>query len=313
MNLQQHFLKVLAVAALLVGCSANKSGNTIESDKANSIIGGTEVAEGAPLQKSIVAIYDIKRGSLCTGSLLENNIVLTAAHCVGEAPQDHVVIFTNNLENLRDKNLRQAKLRVVTKTSVHPDWGNGPGSMFNPMSDTAVIKFQGDIPEGFAPAKLLAPDVLKEGDKVVVAGYGVSENVVSEVNPTEHADFEEKVKSGEFACMTAEDGTKSKCFTQKSSGSGLLRTTELTIVGAPNETEVVMEQSNGQAVCMGDSGGPAYLQVNGELYLFGVASRVSYGCNYLAVHSDITTPKLAAWLATAIAEVSQTTIAEVSQ
>ena len=87
------------------------------------------------------------------------------------------------------------------------------------------------------------------------------------------------------------------------SGEGLLRTTELTNLGYYNETEVVFDQQHGKASCEGDSGGPAYIQVEGQYRLFGVTSRGTRGCNGYVVYSDVTTPKLHAWLADAKAEL----------
>lgn len=299
------------MATLMVGCTANKSGNTLNTTNTASIIGGTEVAEGSALHKSIVGIYDQERGALCTGSLLDNNTVLTAAHCIGAKANDHLIIFAADIHAVfktNDRNFILSKVRLATKTVVNPNWGKKHANGES-WGDTAVIKFQGEVPAGFEPAKMLAPDVLAAGTKVVVAGYGVSSDVLTEINPADHPDFAEKLKTGQFFCEQSQDGKQDakteKCYKEEMSGEGILRTTELTAVGAYNDTEVVFDQQHGQASCEGDSGGPAYVNVNGEYHLFGVTSRGTRGCNGYVVYSDVTTVKLAEWLADAKAQASK--------
>lgn len=307
MNLLAHSLVAAVFATLVVGCSANKSNNTVNTTKAASIIGGTDVAEGSTLHKSIVGIYDMERGALCTGSLLENNMVLTAAHCIGGKAEDHLIVFAADMLAIfksQDRDFVLSKVRRASKVTVHSDWGKQHGNG-EAWGDTALLKFQGTIPTGFEPAKMLAPGALIEGAIVTVAGYGVNSDILTEVNPADYPDFEEKVNKGEFFCEQPEDGKTEKCYKEELSGEGLLRTTELTNLGAYNDTEVVFDQQHGKASCEGDSGGPAYVNVNGEFRLFGVTSRGTRGCNGYVVYSDVSTPKLAAWLVDAKAQLAK--------
>lgn len=301
-------LVTAALATLALGCSKKDSNNSIELTNTKPIIGGTDVAEGSALQRSIVGIFDVERNALCTGSLLENNVVLTAAHCIGRVPRNHVIIFASDMISILTNNdikFALAHLRPAVKTIVNPEWNDGQQGD-KAWGDTALIKFEGPLPEGYAPAKLLAPNSLTEGATVVVAGYGVNSDIVEAVDPKDHADFNDKVKSGEFFCELSEDGKSTgKCFQETLSGEGHLRTTELALVGAYNDTEVVFDQQHGKASCEGDSGGPAYLMVNGEYHLFGVTSRGGRGCNTFVVYSDVSSPKLSAWLATAKAQLEK--------
>jgi trypsin len=302
-------LVVSAFAALAVGCSNNTSSKSINAAAAPSIIGGTEVAEGSTLHKSIVGLYNTKEHALCTGSLLENNIVLTAAHCIGANAQDHIVIFAADLESVfksQDRNFLLSKVRRGVKTVVNPNWGKTHPGGGQAWGDTALIKFQGDVPAGFEPATLLADNsLLAKGSTITVAGYGVNSDILTEVNKADYPDFKDREARGEFLCEQSQDGKTEKCYKEDVSGSGVLRTTELKVMGNYNDTEILFDQRNGQASCEGDSGGPAYVKTNQGYQLFGVTSRGTRGCNGYVLYSEITSPTLMDWLQKAKVEVSQ--------
>lgn len=303
----RSLLVVSAFAALAVGCTNNTSSNAINGS-APAIIGGSDVAEGTTLQKSIVGLYNVKEGALCTGSLLENNIVLTAAHCIGKNAQDHIVIFAADLDLVfksKDREFVLSKVRRAVKTVVNPVWGK-KHTGGQAWGDTALIKFQGDVPAGFEPATMLADNsVLTEGSLVTVAGYGVNSDVLTEINKGDFPDFAEREAKGEFFCEESEDGKTETCYKEELSGEGRLRTTELKVAGMYNETEIAFDQRYGQASCEGDSGGPAYVKTATGYQLFGVTSRGTRGCAGYVLYSDVTTKKLADWLQKAKVEVSQ--------
>lgn len=83
-----------------------------------------------------------------------------------------------------------------------------------------------------------------------------------------------------------------------------MRFTELTNYGRNNESELLFDQRHGQAACHGDSGGPAYLKVGEDYYLFEVLSRATQGCNSYVVVSEMPALKLTDWLVEAKLEVS---------
>lgn len=306
----RSLLVVSAFAALVVGCTNNTSSNSINAVSGSAIIGGTDVAEGSTLHKSIVGIYNVKEGALCTGSLLENNIVLTAAHCIGSNDQDHVIIFAADLAEVfksQDRDAVLKKVRRAVKTSVNPLWGKKRNTEDSAWGDTALIRFQGDIPAGFAPATMLTDkSALAEGATITVAGYGVNSAILTEVNKGDYPDFAARENKGEFFCETSDDGKTKVCYKEELSGEGLLRTTELKVAGAYNDTEIVFDQRYGHASCEGDSGGPAYVKTaNGQYQLFGVTSRGTRGCNGFVLYSDMTTSGMQEWLKNALVDVSK--------
>ena len=75
MKISFPVLFVAALATLTVAC-APVAQQSIQGSDQSGIIGGEKVAEGSALQKSIVAIYDVKRNALCTGSLIRDNVIM---------------------------------------------------------------------------------------------------------------------------------------------------------------------------------------------------------------------------------------------
>lgn len=278
------------LATLAVGCSPDVKKATNDLTAKPAIIGGTLVAEGSPLQQSIVGIYDIEKGALCTGSIIKEDVIMTAAHCIGDKASDHLIVFATDLiETFKrgetDKNYFLQKVRRGVKVAVHENWGKEHKDN-EAWGDIALIKFSGSLPTGFKPATFIASsDLLTKGKVVTVAGYGVDSDVLTPVNPSNSADFKKKLESGEIFCDN-DDLSKATCYTEEVGGEGLLRTTEIEVEGNYNETEVVLSQSKGKAACEGDSGGPAYLKINGQYQLWGVTSRGTRGCNGYVLYTD---------------------------
>ncbi|MEN0059113.1 MAG: trypsin-like serine protease, partial [Bdellovibrio sp.] len=78
--------------------------------------------------------------------------------------------------------------------------------------------------------------------------------------------------------------------------STVLQKTQLKIIDSVG-SEVAVDQSQGSGICSGDSGGPAFIEVNGKQYVWGVASRVgNYQepdkyCSGVGVHGNVTAVK----------------------
>lgn len=159
----------LSSAVALSACAPGASNTQADEAATQSgIIGGSEVKAGSALTKSIVALYDTVQGQLCTGTLLPNNIVVTAAHCMALKPQDLLVIFGTKVD-------KSAQARKVTGAEANPNYAiHGDEEKDN--GDIAVVHFEGTVPAGYQPAQVLT-DVskLKNGASVTLAGYGISD------------------------------------------------------------------------------------------------------------------------------------------
>lgn len=228
-----------------------------------AIIGGKKIQEDDVIGKSTVALVadiimtDGQRGQgICTGSLLRSNVVLTAAHCIPQGPDvKEASIYVVFGKDLRKQN--EVKVRLVTDYVIHEKYGraNLGGEDEN---DIALLKFSGDLPEGFQLAELLQDDSLvKPSSKVTLAGYG----------------------------FVWTDG-------EESYSDNTLRKVDVNVIEHFGNTEVVLDQSKGRGACHGDSGGPAFLEVEGKQLIWGITSRGGGldgidDCSYFSIYTKV--------------------------
>lgn len=283
----------------VTACTPGKK-TTIENPRLSpGIVGGDFVSEKSDLNKSIVGVYDGMTGFLCSGSLLERNVVLTAAHCIkSDTSNLHVVFAADILAILKNPTpvIIAEKFHKVSSSSIHPDWNaNVPDTQEFGWSDIALVKFAGEIPEGYVPATLLNDArELKLGAKVVIAGYGVDKVEKTEVDPSTIPDLEDAIAREEVGCTP----DRKRCFKVEMSGSGILRSGEVTITKIES-IELALDQRKSQGACAGDSGGPAYIFKNNRYLLFGLSSHGnSIGCDQDAIYTNLL--KFSDWISRTI-------------
>ncbi len=135
-----------------------------------SIVNGKNVTIKNENAQSIVGLVMEQNGSkiLCTGSIIESGIILTAAHCIEGNPQSLQIVFGVKLLKTKSANTRQAD-----KMIQHPNWGQ---HLPTGEGDLALIHFKGNLPIGYHPANLATPGLkLKLGQKTLMMGYGVTD------------------------------------------------------------------------------------------------------------------------------------------
>lgn len=264
MKAPKLFLSLIAAAAL-VGCGQQR-GALDAGHNDSSIIGGKAVVAGSAFANTTVGLFDVKLGSSCTASILSNQFLVTAAHCVDTSKaSDLRVIFGLKIS---------AKGTIVRKVSgleFHKRFLNAR-SLEKDFADIAIVKFEGGLPAGYRPARLLS-DVsrIKDGATVGLVGYGHNNGVAK-------------------------------------SGSGILRYVTVKIDNAAfAQTEVSVDQTQGKGACQGDSGGPAYIiDKDGKLSLFGVTSRGEDDplntCGVKAIYTNILAFK--GWIKSAVATIN---------
>lgn len=281
-----RFLLAALAALVLVACERSAN-NQIDSSPVAGIVGGTLVAEGATIAQSIVGIYDSKNQAICTGALIADGIVLTAAHCVFDSePQKLQIIFATDIMAVMgtsESDIKAELMRDVITFKYHEKYDpeDQEENEFD-WSDIAIIKFRGSAPNGYVPAAILQDaKAIRPGMKAIMAGYGVTSVTTYPIESRKVKNLKEAIANGEVIC---DDGYQD-CEEVSMSGDGELRETYATIAHVVR-TEIRLDESEGRATCSGDSGGPIFLEQNGQYFVIGVTSRGSMLCNKVGVYTN---------------------------
>lgn len=167
----------------------------------------------------------------CSGVLIAENVVLTAAHCV-RAPSGR----QRRVRSVRVGNPRGRTVRArVAGAHVHPRYDPRKPEA---GADVAILVLK-DAIKGRAPIRVARPDEdPKQGEKVTIAGFGVTRDGRGRI-----------VRSRVLREIEQESLSPFHCF------SGPVREMARTRMCAAHP---------GRAVCPGDSGSPATLRRPGQ-------------------------------------------------
>ncbi|MBO9666077.1 MAG: trypsin-like serine protease [Bdellovibrio sp.] len=172
MNWMLKTAVMVMTASVLAACQGQDISN-LNLD-GEGIYGGQEVAANDPDLQSVVSVRaHIPEGQVnCTGVLIGNNTVLTAAHCLEPYPQG-----TFDIAFGRDAFKPNVYFPVKSKV-IHDDYKRKDNI------DLAVLRFTGKLPAGYKPA-LLPTDKIHATKfmTVIAAGYGQSRTVGSWSEP----------------------------------------------------------------------------------------------------------------------------------
>lgn len=128
---------------------------------AHAIVGGAE--DTGTLARSSVMVLSSK-GGVCSAVVVDADVVLTAAHCVADAPR-HLVHW------------REAEgppaLVEPTAVAVHPGYDAKAIEARRPSIDLALMRLASKLPERFAPATL-SPASPERGVGIRFGGYGLA-------------------------------------------------------------------------------------------------------------------------------------------
>lgn len=323
---------LLAFSFLLSSCGSEDSSKTkpfdyVRADECAAaaptdvpgIVGGKLVREKSLLGRSSVLVMQaawdrdgiVQAQSMCTGVLIDSNIVLTAAHCADLAYSTTdletkvEVAFRARPECDREgSSLEQIK---VEKVLLHSNWirstlqrragQSGFAGTYFPEAanstfwhgDIALLKLQKSAPDYKVPALLPGEFMSLDGKSIFAAGFGTTTKY-QEADQSEralrYAPLLPLKKTGlAVNLLQVEDGKVPALEDQILS---LLRRGGL---NTATQELLIFDQTKGSGVCSGDSGGPAAIVKDRELVILGIASAV-YGvgsrdnCQHLAMHSN---------------------------
>lgn len=255
-----HLVIGLFLSSLLLACTSADSNTSTEvvcqdgELRTVGIFGGKTVASDSVVGKGTVFIlrkayvYGEEKMTMCTGSLIDKNIVLTAGHCVPEnenASELRVAFSVDPICQLQ-KSADANSLRRVERVRQHSDYSSKEGQSY---ADLAMLRFSGVAPENREPFRLIKEPVgLNANSYIYVAGYGntIDAYVDDPSRPTLKLAQVKVIPSS----LTSERHTSST-----------------------DEPILYFDQSQGQGACKGDSGGPTLLKTGSGAYIIGVNSQ----------------------------------------
>lgn len=267
MRLHRIFHLGFAISLLsLAACTKKEdSGQTIQQKvacengqlKEVRIFGGEVLSSESILAKGMVLIYSASKegGSFCTGSLIDSNIILTAAHCVpskGEHPENVSIYWSVDPLCSVIQNGDQSLMRTAEEIIVHSSYGD---SKTKEHGDVAMIRLNDSAPADAAPAHLVGKsEKLDAASTILVAGFGKT------------TDYTKGDISRQLMRVA-----KVKPFQAKADASkeNLAKDTK-----DLSKEVLFLDQTAGQGACAGDSGGPSLMKLDGIWAVIGVASFV---------------------------------------
>lgn len=250
-----------AVVLLAPGCSSDSDSKTgsavpascpVNGDQNPGIFGGTKVHPQSWVGRRVVAVLrkvSEDETDICTGALIDRNIVLTAGHCVDyfENAEKSKVIFTSDpVCEIKDRQ-NASVVRKVTAVKLHSKYNSRRNN-----DDLAMIRFEGVAPDGYQTVQLADHDLdLKPETEILLAGYGVSQDYNTQDNSDRH--------DLKFTKVTPFSGASERKQLKRMSVAPVM----------------YFDQRQGHGACAGDSGGPAFTRdESGQFRVIGVASMV---------------------------------------
>src|ERR1700675_3312333 len=103
------------------------------------------------------------RGTLCTGTALARDLVLTAAHCVTPGGRYQIIPSIG------------AAATTMAAIALHPRYDAQSYARGRVTADVALIKLAQSLPEHIAPAGISNEnETVAAGDRLSIAGFGVT-------------------------------------------------------------------------------------------------------------------------------------------
>jgi secreted trypsin-like serine protease len=264
-------VSVLASLLTITGAALALQVPALAGDDTEMIVGGTPAPEGKyPWQ---VRIYGSMNDTIgfCGGSIIGEQWVLTAAHCLMDT--DAVVVGFGSTDRTKTTKIESEKI------IVHPAYLTGE------KADIALIKLKSPIPDapsiGFTdPAKEQA--LLTAGTKATVTGWGAiwdmqafnnaldvmaGRRTVSERRLLDRMELEAPVKLHEVDIEVIEPNTCKAVYQSLQVPAFSIGDTEICATGP----------QGGKDSCFGDSGGPLVVAASDAARGYVQVGVVSWG------------------------------------
>lgn len=236
-------MKYLFLLTLCLGVCFINHAMATPSLQFDAIIGGSEVKDADPISNTTILLAGKEHDGtifLCTGSIIDTDLILTAAHCTGsDGKAAMAAVFRLNINE-------EGPMITIADREISNEYWSRAGVQDKDWNDLAVLRLSKAIPAGYEIAKLQTnKSAIDVGSEVILAGYGMN----IPVQPEKPSD---------------------------PTGSGTLRKVSQTVIDPEySQTEFLISLENNRGSCHGDSGGPALLKKGKEYIVTGVASRMT--------------------------------------
>ena len=172
-------LSILLAAMVLSGCDSTQEARTGVCG-GNGIVGCQSVETHDSLAPKVVMVkarLNDHEASLCTGTLIARNVVITAAHCLNGAQSARVVF---DVDPGCNPNFNPNSQSVeVKKAAIHPKYSKDVKGKY----DLALLKLESSAPSQYDVIRLYDGTSQLSSAGVTYAGYGRT----SERNQTDQA------------------------------------------------------------------------------------------------------------------------------
>jgi cyclophilin family peptidyl-prolyl cis-trans isomerase/outer membrane protein assembly factor BamB len=266
---------------------------------------------------SPVGLVQSSKGFVGTGTLISPTIVVTAGHILRGSYKAKAPVASEWTFSLGSDSLKPTETYSVSEVILHPGWtarlsyegGIGDGDLLG--LDLALLRLDSPV-VGVTPARLNAEDSEPIGSRVILAGYGsiadgkggvtsvdnfdrlAGENTLDRVVETVNASNVPQAYRG--GLLGVDFDSPDEIFNALGSQASLI---DYLGSGSSASTPLPYESTTAE----GDSGGPAFVRMNG---VWKVVGTVSYGTES-SVYGDVTVyTRLASqltWLQTYLEEV----------
>lgn len=224
----KHCLMKLRSLALLA-----LAASFFAASPASAIVRGAASTDPNGLRSFVVRI-ESDVGEMCTGVLIADDLVLTAAHCLLVDARYRVFALDKQFQTIK---------REAVAAALHPTFEAGASPRRQPGVDLAVLRIDAPFGRQFRPLPVQPTARPMEGEDVTIAGFG-----------------------------TTAYGRRSSARTLRYTYlrlRGEIRVGNTVLMGSDSER---MSERVGAGACQGDSGGPILRGDAGAYALLGIVS-----------------------------------------
>jgi Trypsin/Trypsin-like peptidase domain len=128
---------------------------------AAALVGGAPEATHCFARHVVMVVGSDK--TFCSGVVISQELILTAAQCIHPATRYGIVGFD-----------APKILKNVVSTIVHPEFNPDAILRHRVTADVALLKLAAPLPPAYTPVALADEKIVTAGSQVIVAGYGVT-------------------------------------------------------------------------------------------------------------------------------------------